>query len=290
MVGVANDVTVRLAVLLAAPAVGVWVVVTPEVVLGLTPVVVLVTLNVTVQLLLAGIVIPLKLSAVAPAVNDAGVVPTQVPPTAPPTALIFASVSVNAPPVRSVLLLLAKVSVTVEDPPDEIDVGLKAFAMVGVASTVRLAVLLAAPAVGVCVVVTPEVVLGLVPVVELVTLNVTVQLPLAGIVIPLKLSAVAPPVNVVGVVPTQVPPTPPPMALIFESVSVNAPPVRAVLLLLAKVSVTVEDPPDEIDVGLKAFAIVGAVTEPIVVGSVAVAEADPPPLTVTEFTCGDVAF
>jgi hypothetical protein len=36
--------------------------------------------------------------------------------------------------------------------------------------------------------------------------------------------------------------------------------------------------------------MVGVATEPIVVGSVAVAEADPPPITTTVFTCGEVAF
>ena len=75
------------------------------------------TEKVTVQLLLAGIVIPLKLSAVAPALKPLGVVPTQVPPTAPPTALIFASVSVNEAPVRLLALLLESVSVTVEFAP-----------------------------------------------------------------------------------------------------------------------------------------------------------------------------
>ena len=116
-------------------------------------------MKVTVQLLLAGMVIPLKLSDVAPAVRDAGVVPVQVPPTAPPEALMLDSVSVNAPPVKAVALGLVNVRVTVEVPPDAIDVGLNALAMVG-APTSRVSVLLAAPAVGVCVVVTPEVVLG----------------------------------------------------------------------------------------------------------------------------------
>jgi hypothetical protein len=259
IVGAASAVTVRSAVLLAVPAVGVCVVFTPEVVLGFAPVVVLVTLNVTVQLPLAGMVIALKLSEVAPAVKLDGLVPTQVPPTAPPTALIFASVSVNAPPVSAKVSLFVKVNVTVEDPPDAIEVGLKAFAMVGVASavTVRSAVLLAVPAGPLCVVLTPEVVLGLGPVVVLVTLKVTVQLPLAGMVIPLKLRAVVPAVKLVGVVPEQVPPTAPPSALMFDSVSVNAPPVRAEVLLLVKVSVTVEDPPEVIEVGLNALAIVG---------------------------------
>jgi hypothetical protein len=50
--------------------------------------VLLVTLKITVQLLLAGIVIPVKLSAVAPAARVFGVVPAQVPVTAPPRALM----------------------------------------------------------------------------------------------------------------------------------------------------------------------------------------------------------
>src|ERR1017187_5003678 len=129
MVGDERLVTVRAAVLLAVPAVGVCVVVTPDVVLGLPPTVLLVTLNVTVQLLLAGIVIPVKLSAVAPALKEEGVVPAQVPPTAPPTALMLASVSVNAPPVRAEPLLLDSVRVTTELPPDAIEVGLNPLAI-----------------------------------------------------------------------------------------------------------------------------------------------------------------
>src|ERR1035438_7838926 len=161
MVGDAMLVTVRVAVLLAVPAVGVCVVVTPDVVLLLPPTVLLVTLNVTVQLP-DGIVIPVKLSAVAPALKEEGVVPAQVPPTAPPTALMLASVSVNAPAVRAEALLLDRVSVTTELPPDAIEVGLNPLAMVGAANTVRVALLLAVP-VGVCVVVTPEVLLGWTP-------------------------------------------------------------------------------------------------------------------------------
>src|SRR5260370_912680 len=112
-----NWVTVRVAVLLGEPADGVCVVVTPDVVLGFPPTVLLVTLKVTVQLPLAGIVIPVKLRAVAPGLKVDGVVPTQVPPTAPPTALILDSVSVNAPPVRLEALLFDKVRVARELPP-----------------------------------------------------------------------------------------------------------------------------------------------------------------------------
>ena len=76
------------------------------------------TLKTTVQLLLSGMVIPEKLRAVAPAVNVAGVVPVQVPVTDPPAALILVSVSVNAPPLRADVLLLERVRVTTDVPPD----------------------------------------------------------------------------------------------------------------------------------------------------------------------------
>jgi hypothetical protein len=96
--------------------------------------------------------------------------------------------------------------------------------MAGAESTVNVAVLLAAPAVGVCVVVTPEVVLFSVPAVELLTLKITVQELLAGIVIPLKLADVAPAVRVVGVVPAQEPVTEPPAAVMpVGNVSLKAP-------------------------------------------------------------------
>ena len=79
---------------------------------------VLVTLKITVQLPLAGRVMPLKLRAVAPAVKLLGVVPVHVPVTLPPAALMLVRVSVNEPPVRAVELLLASVRVTVELAPD----------------------------------------------------------------------------------------------------------------------------------------------------------------------------
>jgi len=123
-------------------------------------------------------------------------------------------------------------------------VGLKLFDTVGAASTVSVAVLLPAPAIGVCVVVTPEVVLFCEPGVLLVTLNVTVQLLFAGILIPEKLSDVALADKLAGVVPVQVPPRAPPAALMLLSMSVKAPPDSDVALLLDSVSVTVDVPPD----------------------------------------------
>ena len=110
--------TIRLAVLLTPPATVVCVVLTPEVVLGLMPNTVLVTANVTVQLPFAGMAMPLKLNVMAPAASAAGVVPIQVPPTAPPTALMFVRVSVKAPPVSGEVLLLDRANVTTELPPD----------------------------------------------------------------------------------------------------------------------------------------------------------------------------
>jgi len=249
--------TVRFAVLLAVPAVGVWVVVTPEVVFGLTPICVLVTLKVTVQNADAGIEMPLNVSVVAPANKVDGAIPAQVPPTAPPKALMFTSVSEKAAPVSAVALLFDSVRVTAEIPPGRIDAGLKSLAIVGEDSTitVRLAVLLAAPTVAGCVVITPELLFGLRPICVLVTLKVTVQFADAGMVMPLKVSAVAPAVNIDGDVPAQVPPTAPPNAVMFTSVSEKDAPVSAVVLPFDSVSVTNEFPPARIDVGLNAFAI-----------------------------------
>ena len=122
--------------LLTDPAAGVWVVVTPDVAFGCTPRTLLVTANATVQFPLAGIVIPVNDSAVAPAVKLAGVVPTHVPPTAPPTALMLTRVSVNAAPVSAMEFGFVNVSVTVELPPDWIDVGENALAIVGGEATI----------------------------------------------------------------------------------------------------------------------------------------------------------
>ena len=76
------------------------------------------------------------------------------------------------------------------------------------------------------------------------TLKITVQLPLAGRVMPLKLRAVAPGLKLLGVVPEQEPVTLPPAALMFASVSVNAPPVRVEVFVLPSVRVTLEVAPD----------------------------------------------
>ncbi len=132
--------------------------------------------------------------------------------------------------------------------------------MVGKAKTDSGAVLLGAPATGVCVVATPEVWLALVPGVLLVTAKLTVQLPLAGIVIPLKVRLVAPAAKVFGVVPAQVPPTAPPTAPKPVSASLNEAPVSALLFGFVRVRVRVELPPMRMLVGAKALLIVGSMT------------------------------
>src|SRR6267143_2302192 len=84
--------------------------------------------------------------------------------------------SVKATPVRPTVFAagFVMVNVKVEFPPGVVFVGLNALAITGGATTVKVAVLLAVPAPGVCVVVTPEVWFGCRPTVLLVTEKVTV--------------------------------------------------------------------------------------------------------------------
>jgi hypothetical protein len=170
-----------------------------------------------------------------------------------------ANASVNATPVRPTVFAagLVIINVKVELPPGVVFAGVNALAITGGATTVNVAVLLTVPATGVCVEVTPEVVFGLLPGVLLVTPNITVQEPVAGIEIPVKLRAVAPALNVFGVVATQVPVTAPPTALIFTSVSVNAAPVSWLAFELLSVIATLVLPPIGIDAAPNTLAIVG---------------------------------
>ena len=121
---------------------------------------------------------------------------------------------------------------------------MNAFVIVGEAGafTFSVAELLPVPAVCVCVVVTPPSI-RIVPALLLVTLNVTVQVPLAGILIPVKLIAVSP-TSTYPAWSRRMFPNAPATALILTRVSENAPPVRAVVLVLVRVRVTSEVPPD----------------------------------------------
>ena len=118
--------------------------------MGFTPSVLDVTSTVTVQFPLAGIVIPLKLSEVAPFAKLFPLAPVHVPPAfCAPLMDILASVSVKLAPVSAPAFGLVNVNVIVEVLPDWIAAGLNAFAIVGALITVRFAVLETAPAVGV---------------------------------------------------------------------------------------------------------------------------------------------
>ena len=178
--------TTRFAVLLPAPAVGVCALVAPLVVVGLVPMVLLVSTAVTLQLAFAARAMPLKLKLVALAMSVEGVTPVQVPLTdwAPDTR-ILTRVSLKLILVKATGLGLDKVKVTVSMPPGNIDAALKVLAIVGASTiTTRFAVFDAGPAATDSAALIPLVVLGLVPTERLVTVMVTVQLLLAGMVRP----------------------------------------------------------------------------------------------------------
>jgi hypothetical protein len=127
-------ITVSVAALLGLP-VNASLLDTPDAVFVNTPAIMLVTLNVTVQLAPAGIVMLEKLRLEAPALKELGLVPVQVPPTAPPAALMPRRRSVNAAPVRLMPVLgLVNVRVTVEIPPAGMLAGLNALLMLGTVS------------------------------------------------------------------------------------------------------------------------------------------------------------
>ena len=236
--------------------------VTAPVVLTNAPVVVPLTLTVKLQVVLAGMVAPLMEMLVAAATGaKVPVAQLFVAPGAAATSSPAGKVSVTPTPVSATVFAAGFViaMVKVETPLFRTTaVGANDLAMVGAATTAKVAVLLGAPAVGVCAVVTPEVVFVLPPTELLVTLKITVQFPFAGIVIALKFKAVAPAAKLFGVVPTQVPVTAPPAALILVSVSVNEAFVNAGAAFgLVKVSVTVDVPPTGIEVGENALAMVG---------------------------------
>ena len=111
--------------------------------------------------------------------------------------------------------------------------------------------------VGACALETPvDVVFGLVPTVELVTVTETMQLPFAGIVKPVKFNAVCPLVNMFD--PLHPSTVCPPDTDIFTSVSAKDALVSAIPLLLVRVKLMIEVPPTSIGETLNALATVGA--------------------------------
>src|SRR5436309_3494660 len=88
-----------------------------------------VTATVIVQLAAAGMLMPGKWSEVAPAANELGVVPVQVPVTAAALALMLMSVSRNAPPVCGTPVGLLSVYTMVVVPPETIVLPVKILLM-----------------------------------------------------------------------------------------------------------------------------------------------------------------
>lgn len=180
-------------------------VVTPLVLLGCTPATLDVTTTVTVQFPPDGIVIPLKDSAVTPLAKLLVPAPTHVPPAdCAPLIDISFNVSLKVAEVRSIVFEFARVNVIVEVSPVLIVDGPNAFVIDAFASTIRLTIADGVPRV-VSFVVTPLVTFEFVPTVDEVTKTVTVQLPLAGNVIPEKLRFVAPLANPFELAPVHVP-------------------------------------------------------------------------------------
>lgn len=168
------------------------------------------------------------------------------------------NVSVKEMPVRFAGLAAGAVIVneSVEVPPGTTPLGVNDLVITGGAITLNVAVLLTGPAAGISVVETPDVTFDFVPAVELVTSKMTVQ-PAGGIVMPPKLSAVAPTTMLDGVIPTQVPDTGPPTAVMPTKVSLNVAPVRSTAFGLESVRDTVLLPPAGIDASSKPLVIVG---------------------------------
>ena len=185
LVNVGRDCTVKLAVFDTKPGVGVCVVVTPEVVLGCTPAIVLFTLKVKVQLPLAGMVRPVMAMAVWLLAKLLLAAPAHVPPAVwTPAIDILVSVSVKLAPVSAIPLVLVNVNVIVlaVTPSLGMTVGRNALAMDGeTPTTVRFAVLEPDALVSASGPVNEiaEEVLGNTPGVSLVTNNDTVHVPLA---------------------------------------------------------------------------------------------------------------
>jgi hypothetical protein len=257
MLGAASTVKVSVPVLPVPPLVEV----TLPVVLSLAPLVVAVTLTLTVHVPLAAIVPPEKLNDVLPAAgaNVGEPQPVVVAFGVAATWRPAGKVSVKATPVRAVAAFgLVTVKVNVLTAPTAIKLGEKAFARFGAASTVNVSVpVFPVPP---FVEVTLPVVFTLLPLVVAVTATETVQVPLAAMVPPEKLSDVfpaagmkvgepQPEVEAFGVAATCKP---------AGNASVKATPVRAVPAFgFVMVNVSVLSPLTAIALGEKAFVRFG---------------------------------
>ncbi len=158
-------------------------------------------------------------------------------------------VSVKDAPAIAAVLLLESVIVSTAVEPGAMELGAKAFAIVGRAETVSVAV---GPAVvPAFVVVTVPVVLAYVPPAALVTLTVTVHEPFAGTVPP-ESTRLVPPLAAVTVPPTQLVAGEADAVFTIPAgyVSVKAAPVTAVPLPLLSVIVSTDVLPVPIAAGV----------------------------------------
>ena len=183
------------------------------------PVVGAVTSTITVQLELAGMLMPVKLTlAVAVAPAALGMAPVQVPRPAPMKFWAAVTVVIAPGDVGKVSLKLTaetvvpfglvRVKVMVEVPPAAIEDGENASEMATYPRTVRFALGEGAPAMGVCALVAPLVAVGHPAsglMFALATWTVTVQVPFAGTVRPEKARLVAPAAKLLPAAPMQVP-------------------------------------------------------------------------------------
>ena len=152
---------------------------------------------------------------------------------------------------------LVMVKVSVAGSPVPIPTTLKALVRVGRACTTRLAVLDTGP-VGAWLLDTPDAWLVWVPTLLLNTTTDTVQLPLSGIVRPVKVSAVWPFTKLLPPAPAQVPPAAcAPEMVMFVRVSLKPAAVRLMPFMLLSVKVMVEVVPWSMVAGPKALAMVG---------------------------------
>jgi hypothetical protein len=171
-------------------------------------------------------------------------------------------VSVKLNPLRGKLLGLVIVSVSTLTSPLLIAARLKLFAMVGFGRTTKATGPAPAPAVGVCVVVTPLTLFGLLPKFVLVTCTSTVQPP-GGKFGTVKFNAFKPvaPTKSAGelITPAHVPPMVVDATLMFTRVSVKLALFKMVTFALPSVNLMVLIPPLPIEAGKNVLAIVGEV-------------------------------
>ena len=222
-----------------------------------------VTFTVKVQLRLAGIEPPIKVTLEAPTVA----VPPQVFLAMPETIMPTGNVSVSGAISRAAVLLeLRKVMVRVEFPPAVTMAGLKDLRRVGgtlegMGVTVNVAT--AAPVLLPLLVCSAPLgnVLTKAPVELAVTFAVTVQEPFAGMEPPAKVMLDVPAVLVPPQLELALPDTSMPLGNMSISGALN---LAGALFELLKVMVRVETPPDGMEAGLKDFRRLGATLAVIV--------------------------